>query len=214
MAFYKLRSEYLEYLVHASLLRSHWSMEKDRNVAAKLREHLTIGPFLTDLSITQDELGTHYNILLEVNTEREEGFSKEEIASLVWGIFQILAVSTQLAILNDEGDLEPRNKLWKPALEQFKSQGDFWSDEFNDPRPFGGNLVELESFRKLEYWHDWASVTMRLSYSGTFDASFGTYSEEHLRVIEFFEDHVRVDPGKFTPEKYLQRLEGNFEASR
>lgn len=209
MLFYSLRREYLEYIVHRSTHLGHWTGGVDSEEEARFREKLNVFTPHMNWYITQRDYDVSHGLDVEIRSRNNEGFSSDEISYFVWSLFQTLVPKDQSAILQDESLLIPITKPSFPELSNFDSEGDYWTSEWSDPRPFGGSAYELQDFRSKPVWFGWHEINLRLTYEVDFNESFGSNDVLEVNLRENFEDHCRVNPAFFKPKKYLERLEAN-----
>lgn len=206
---YSMRSEYLTYLIRQALHEGQWSsFYYNQELADSLFAHMTVMTHNCDWSIIQADNQTSHNLVIEIGTPSEEGFSIDEIALLAWSIGAILTRRNWFEIPEDEFDRSLRDK---PGASGLRIYDDRWADEFNNPTPFAGNSVEHEMFRDLEPWIMWTDLTIRLTYDGAFDESYGTNEQHYLKLFETDIDFNRVDPSRFEANAFIERLESNFE---
>jgi len=207
--FYSMRREYLTYLIRQSLHEAAKSAHVyDQKLADSLFSHLVVMTHNCDWYISQAEGETSHDLVIDIATPRREGFSYDEIALLLWSICAILKTRNWFEIPKDETDAFLKNNPGASGLLTYEND---WADHFNDPTPFAGNSVEAKSFRELEDWHMWTNLTIRLTYSGAFNAALGANEKHYLKLFETALDFERVDPSRFDPEAYIERLESNFE---
>ncbi len=206
-----LGKNYLEYVSLFSLRNIHHFVKWDTELEDSLRQKLIVFPHNSDWSINHKAEGVIHDIRLEISSEAKDVYSNEKIALFIWCLFQSLVEKNWWTIQDDNDLLVPSSKSWIPELANFESKGDFWDSEWSDPRPFLGNSVSLERFRSFPEWYSWQNVTLRLSYPGDFQESFGSNEELYLQVSENFLDHKRTNPMLFDAEAYLGRLASNFD---
>ncbi len=208
---FKMRGDYLQFIVHHSTFLSHRRFGFDLEIDISFREKLsTWNSECLWLGRRESiSFGATHDLSIDLQTTGKSGFEPSEIAHFVWSLFETLRGVHYHTIIEDETRLNPDAVLEIPALEHFTfGAAEEWGTF--DPRPFAGDPEELEYFKdSLWWWSYWHRIDLTLTYPTGIDLSFGTHTLETLFLSEGFYNHERVDPARFDPSMYLARLEAN-----